>query len=75
MEAEKGRKGSHVDGVILASGSRRATFLPQVWEQLPEPAVFLAHLKAKAGLAPGFWSADGHDAVRLWRYSVAKFAE
>ena len=65
----------HVDGVILASGNRRATFLPQVWEQLPEPAVFLAHLKAKAGLAPGFWSADGHDAVRLWRYSVSKFAE
>ena len=65
----------HVDGVILSSGNRRATFLPQVWEQLPEPAVFLAQLKAKAGLAPGFWSTTGLDAVRLARYRVAKFSE
>ncbi len=65
----------HVDGVILASASRRATFLPQVWAQLPEPAAFLAQLKTKAGLAPDFWASHGNEAVRLWRYRVSKFAE
>lgn len=61
----------HVDGVIFEAGRRRSTFLPQVWEQLPEPREFLAHLKAKAGLPLGFWS----DEVRLLRYQVTKWAE
>ncbi len=39
-----------VDGLIIFSGCRSATFLPQVWEQLPEPRRFLAALKHKAGL-------------------------
>ncbi len=39
-------------GVILFSGCRSATFLPQVWEQLPTPEAFLAALKQKAGLDP-----------------------
>jgi len=60
-----------VDGVILEHGWHRATFLPQVWEQLPEPRVFLAHLKQKAGLAADFWAND----VRLSRYGVEKFKE
>jgi AmmeMemoRadiSam system protein A len=60
-----------VDGVIFAASGRRATFLPQVWEQLPEPALFLAHLKRKAGLASGYWGSD----VELWRYTVAAFDE
>lgn len=41
-----------IDGLVLFSGCRSATFLPQVWEQLPEPRMFLAALKQKAGLAP-----------------------
>jgi AmmeMemoRadiSam system protein A len=41
-----------VDGLLLFAGCRSATFLPQVWEQLPEPRMFLAALKQKAGLAP-----------------------
>ena len=45
-----------VDGVLLECGRRRATFLPQVWEQLPEPREFLRALKRKAGLAGDFWS-------------------
>jgi AmmeMemoRadiSam system protein A len=61
----------HIDGVILEVGRLRSTFLPQVWEQLPEPADFLAHLKAKAGLPPGFWSQE----VRLLRYQVTKWRE
>ncbi len=43
------------DGVILQQGTARATFLPQVWEQLPEPEVFLSALCRKAGLQPDSW--------------------
>ena len=60
-----------VDGVLLEQGLNRGTFLPQVWEQLPEPRQFMAHLKMKAGLPPDFWS----PAVRLYRYTVAKWRE
>lgn len=60
-----------VDGVVLEAAGRRATFLPQVWEQLPDRREFIAALKRKAGLPPAFW--DG--SVRLSRYGVAKFAE
>lgn len=59
------------DGVILQAGARRATFLPQVWAQLPAPADFMAHLKRKAGLAPDAWPAD----IRLSRYTVEKYTE
>jgi len=38
-------------GVVLQSGFRRATLLPQVWQQLPEPPEFLSHLALKAGIA------------------------
>ena len=41
-----------VDGLMLFAGCRSATFLPQVWEKLPDPALFLAGLKQKAGLSP-----------------------
>lgn len=61
----------HTDGIIFECGSFRSTFLPQVWEQLPEPATFMAHLKQKAGLPAGFWSNDVH----LYRYEVEKFKE
>ena len=44
-----------VHGVILAQGLRRATFLPQVWEQLPSPDDFLGHLSLKAGLKRTGW--------------------
>ena len=60
-----------VDGLIFSTGTRRSTFLPQVWEQLPEPADFLAHLKQKAGLPATYWGSD----VRLERYTVEKWQE
>ena len=60
-----------VDGVVLEFGPHKGTFLPQVWEQLPDPATFLAHLKQKAGLPPDFWHPD----VRLFTYEVEKFRE
>lgn len=61
----------HIDGIILSAGQHRATFLPQVWEQLPEPAVFLAQLKRKAGLAADYWGPD----LMLQRYAVRKWQE
>lgn len=60
-----------VDGVILEYRGRRATFLPQVWEQLASPAEFLGALKRKAGLPEDFWA----DSLRLRRYRVRKFDE
>jgi AmmeMemoRadiSam system protein A len=60
-----------IDGVILAWHGRRATFLPQVWAQLPDVADFLAALKVKAGLAADFWTAD----LRLLTYQVRSFDE
>jgi AmmeMemoRadiSam system protein A len=43
------------DGVTLQDGYRRATFLPQVWEKLPEKQEFLGHLCAKMGADPDLW--------------------
>lgn len=60
-----------VDGVVFEYGARRSTFLPQVWEQLPEPRQFLAELTQKAGLPAGFWD----DEIKLWRYTVTKWRE
>lgn len=61
----------HIDGVIFEYGRYHSTFLPQVWEQLPDAESFMAHLKRKAGLAPDFWAPD----VRLSRYTVSKWKE
>lgn len=44
-----------VDGVILRDGLQRATFLPQVWEKIPEPALFLSYLCEKMGADPFLW--------------------
>ncbi|MBK6742986.1 MAG: AmmeMemoRadiSam system protein B [Hydrogenophilales bacterium] len=60
-----------VDGILLEHGIHRATFLPQVWEQLPEPRSFMAHLKQKAGLPADFWADD----MRISRYTVDKYKE
>lgn len=60
-----------IDGVILQEHGRRATFLPQVWEQLPQAEVFIAHLKRKAGLPANYWS----ESIRLFRYTVQKWQE
>ncbi len=59
------------DGLIFSWAGHRSTFLPQVWEQLPQPAEFLARLKQKAGVSAQFWSPE----VRLARYRVEKWKE
>ena len=59
-----------VDGLILEEDFARGTFLPAVWESLPEPRAFLANLKIKAGLPPSYWSPT----LRVRRYTTESFA-
>lgn len=61
-----------VDGVILKEGSLSATFLPQVWLQLPEPEQFLTQLCIKAGLSRNAWR-DSQPEVLV--YQVQSFEE
>jgi hypothetical protein len=60
-----------VDGVVFEFGHHRSTFLPQVWEQLPQARDFMAQLKRKAGLPADFWDVG----VRLQRYTVQPWHE
>ncbi len=59
------------DGLILQEGAKRGTFLPSVWESLPQPRQFLQQLKRKAGLAPDYWS----DSLEVSRYRTQSFSE
>jgi len=60
-----------IDGLILGYGHQRATFLPQVWDALPDPRDFVAALKRKAGLPEHFWSPQ----MNVSRYGVTKWTE
>ncbi len=60
-----------VDGVLIEEGALRATFLPSVWEQLPEPRDFLMQLKKKAGIPPDHWSSR----ICVSRYEVDHIGE
>ncbi|WP_257284339.1 AmmeMemoRadiSam system protein A [Endozoicomonas sp. SESOKO1] len=60
-----------IDGLLIHNPQYSATFLPQVWKQLPNPRQFLAHLKSKAGMAPGLWPDD----MECFRYRCVKFKE
>ena len=60
-----------VDGLVFEYGYHQSTFLPQVWEEIAEPADFLGTLKQKAGLPPDFWDVE----VKLARYTVSKWSE
>jgi AmmeMemoRadiSam system protein A len=61
-----------VDGVVLRDGMRRATFLPQVWEKIPDPAEFLDHLCMKMGASPNLWR---RQKVEVLVYRVEEFHE
>jgi AmmeMemoRadiSam system protein A len=61
-----------VDGVVLMDGVRRATFLPQVWEKIPEPERFLDHLCWKMGAPPDLWRSKKLDVLV---YQVEEFQE
>lgn len=60
-----------IDGLILEYGLHRATLLPQVWQQLPDPREFLATLRHKAGLPEDFWSPR----LIVSRYAATTWAE
>jgi uncharacterized protein len=59
------------DGLLLQHGAARATFLPAVWDSLPDPRVFLSQLKLKAGWREEFWSPE----IEVWRYTTESFGE
>lgn len=61
-----------VDGVILKEGFRRATFLPQVWQQLPVPEEFLSHLCVKMGSSADLWK---RKVLEVSIYHVEEFEE
>jgi uncharacterized protein len=61
----------NIDGLVLERDDARATFLPEVWYQLPDPQEFLEHLKQKAGWPAGSWSPH----IRAWRYTTESFGE
>ena len=58
-------------GLFISAGGHRATYLPQVWEEIPDRAAFVAALWRKAGLPPGAWPPG----MQVWTYDVAEYAE
>lgn len=60
-----------LDGLVLYWQQIRATFLPAVWSQLPEPEQFLRQLKRKAGLPADFWTPELH----FTRYTAVTFSD
>jgi len=62
----------HVDGVILRDAFLRATFLPQVWEKIPDPAEFLNNLCYKMGAREDLWRKKHLDVLT---YQVEEFRE
>lgn len=62
----------HVDGVVLKDGSRRATFLPQVWGKIPDPAEFLNELCYKMGAGENLWKKKH---LEVYTYQVEEFHE
>ena len=71
-KALRDRLQPHIDGLVIRKGHASATFLPQVWKQLPRPEDFLAHLCLKAGLTADAWrEAD----LEVETYRVQYFEE
>ena len=59
------------DGLVIVNGLQRATFLPKVWDQLPDPHQFVAALKRKCGLPQDYWS----ESLEFRRYNTASYTE
>jgi len=62
----------NLDGVLIKASGKRATFLPQVWEKVPDPEQFLSQLCIKMGAPPDLWR--GRD-VEIYTYQVENFKE
>jgi AmmeMemoRadiSam system protein A len=63
---------THEDGLIIRKGGKGALFLPQVWEQLPQPEEFLTQLCLKAGLSSNAWAEEG---CRFYTFRAQIFSE
>ena len=61
----------HVDGLILVDGRHQSLFLPKVWDMVPDPAQFVAHLKQKAGLPPHYDAPS----LKAYRFTTESFPE
>jgi hypothetical protein len=61
-----------LDGVVIQRGIQRATFLPQVWEKVPDVEIFLAMLCRKMGMSSNCWRSTD---VKISTYRVEKFCE
>lgn len=61
-----------IDGVVLQDGFLKATFLPQVWDQLEKPEMFLSHLCAKMGASSDLWRKKP---LQVYTYQVQEFHE
>ena len=59
------------DGLVIDTPGGRATFLPKVWQSLPDKALFVRQLKLKAGLAEDYWS----EALNCYKYRTETFAD
>ena len=62
----------NVDGVLIKSDNRKATFLPQVWEKIPDPEQFLSQLCMKIGANPDLWRTQPID---VYIYQIEKIKE
>ena len=62
----------NVDGVLIKASGRRATFLPQVWEKVPDPEQFLSQLCVKMGAPPDLWRGRR---VQIYTYQVENIKE
>ena len=62
----------NVDGVLIKASGRRSTFLPQVWEKVPDPEQFLSQLCMKMGAPPDLWRGKH---LQVYTYQVEKFKE
>ena len=60
-----------MDGLVIVADGRRATFLPKVWDMLPDPRQFLTALKGKCGLADDYWS----ERLEFQRYRTTSYVE
>ena len=58
-----------VDGLLIRSGAANATFLPAVWQKVPDALSFLRHLQTKAGLRPDQWPRG----MQAWRYTTTEY--
>jgi AmmeMemoRadiSam system protein A len=61
-----------IDGVIIKDGLHRATYLPQVWQMIPDPGLFFSSLCQKMGVPSNFWQKKS---LQVYRYQVEEFHE